>query len=176
MYPVIRMGTDLLRFSGKPLDPLDTHVTSHRILPWDLDMFLELNNGRTLTLYDIARVTLARRAGLWRVLRRQGWGMTVAGLSVRFRRRVRLFQKVESRARLIGWDDRFLYLEQSMWRPGGECTSHILARMAVTDAAGIVGVDRLMAAFDRPPQKPPLPEWVANWSQADATRSWPPEM
>lgn len=175
MYPVLRMGLDMLRFSGKPLDPLDTHVTTHRIWPWDLDMFLELNNGRTLTLYDIGRVTLGRRVGLWRVMRRHGWGMAVVGLSVRFRRRVHLFQTVESRSRLIGWDARFLYIEHSMWRPNGECTSHVLARMAVTDKNGIVTTDRVLAEMDTPPVQPTLPDWAQAWVEADAGRSWPPE-
>lgn len=175
MYPLIRMGLDLVQFRNAPVGILDTHVTTHRILPWDLDMFMELNNGRTLTLYDIGRLTLSRRAGLWRVIRREGWGMTVAGLSVRFRRRVRLFQRVESRTRMVGWDQRFVYMEQSMWRPGGECTSQILARLAVTDRNGIVPPDRVLAAMGQTTASPVLPDWVQNWMTADATRPWPPE-
>lgn len=174
MYPALRMSGDLLRFAGKPMDPLGTHISHHRIYPWDLDMFLELNNGRTLTLYDIGRMTLAQRSGMWRLLRRNGWSMAVAGLSVRFRRRVHLFQRVEARARLVGWDARFFYIEQSMWRAGA-CTSHVLARMAVTDRDGIVIPDRLLAQLDRPLPSPVLPDWAQNWVEAEASRPWPPK-
>ncbi len=57
------------------------------------------------------------------------WGMTVAGNSTRYRRRVRMFDKVTMVTRCIGWDARFLYMEQAMWKDG-ECTSHILIRSA----------------------------------------------
>jgi hypothetical protein len=40
--------------------------------------------------------------------------MAVAGNSLRYRRRVRAFHRLEMRSRLLGWDARFLYVEQSM--------------------------------------------------------------
>lgn len=174
MYPFIRMGVDLALFARAPrLGVFDTHVTTHRIWPWDLDMFAELNNGRTLTLYDVSRTTLAVRCGLWAAIRREGWGLTVAGSSVRYRRRVRVFQKVEVRARALGWDDRFLYVEQSMWR-GGVCCSHILLRTAATDRNGIVEPARLAAALGVVAEGPELPAWVRAWTEAEALRPWPP--
>ncbi|MBE3638978.1 acyl-CoA thioesterase [Mangrovicoccus algicola] len=175
MYPFIRMAVDLWVFrKAPPLSPLEPHSTTHHVWPWDLDIFLELNNGRTLTLYDVARVVQARRAGLWETLKREGWGMTVAGLSVRYRRRVRVFQKVESRVRLVAWDARFFYLDQSMWRKG-ECTSQILVRIAVTGEAGIVPTDRVLDAMAYRGRKPEAPDWVQAWIEAEAARPWPPQ-
>ncbi|WP_172331908.1 acyl-CoA thioesterase [Mangrovicoccus sp. HB161399] len=174
MYPFVRMGVDLwLHRKAPPLSPLETHSTAHRIWPWDLDIFLELNNGRTLTLYDVARVVHARRSGLWDTLKAEGWGMTVAGLSVRYRRRVRVFQKVESRVRLVAWDARFFYLDQSMWRKG-ECASQILARIAVTNPDGIVPTDRVLDGMGYGGRKPVAPEWVQAWIEAESLRPWPP--
>ena len=60
-----------------------------RCRPWDLDMFMEMNNGRVLTLYDLGRFDLSIRSGLWDTLRAQRWGLAVAGSSVRYRKRVR---------------------------------------------------------------------------------------
>ncbi|WP_108258535.1 acyl-CoA thioesterase [Mangrovicoccus ximenensis] len=175
MYPFVRMGVDLWLFrKAPPLSPLEPHVTTHRIWPWDLDMFLELNNGRTLTLYDVARVIQAKRCGLWDTLKAEAWGMTVAGLSVRYRRRVRVFHKVESRVRLAAWDARFFYLDQSMWRKG-ECTSQILVRIAVTDPDGIVPTDRVLDAMGYDGPKPAAPAWVQAWIEAEAARPWPPQ-
>jgi len=138
-------------------------------------MFRELNNGRTLTLYDLGRLPLARRVGLVKVLRDNRWGLTMAGASVRYRARVRAFQKVEIRSRAITYDARFVYLEQSMWR-GATCCSHILYRSAVTDRSGIVSPERVMEALGAPLTPPPMPDWVRHWIEAEATRPWPPEM
>ena len=67
-----------------------THVSYHRCWPWDIDLWMELNNGRTLTFYDLGRIPLARRTGLVELLRKQRWGLTMAGASVRYRARIEL--------------------------------------------------------------------------------------
>lgn len=174
MYPFIRMIKELVIFrNAPPLGITDTHVSHHICWPWDLDFWVELNNGRTLTLYDLGRVPMGTRTGIIGALRDNKWGLTVAGSSVRYRRRVRMFQKFEMRSRCVGWDDKFIYMVQSMWRHG-ECTSQVLLRSAVTDANGIVAPARVLEALGRPTDSPELPEWVQNWIKADASRPWPP--
>jgi acyl-CoA thioesterase FadM len=174
MYPFLRMALELWSVRGAaPLPVTGTHVSQHRCWPWDLDPWRELNNGRTLTLYDLGRLPLGARTGLHRVLAANGWGMTVAGNSTRYRRRVRLFDRVTMVSRCLGWDARFVYMEQSMWK-AGECTSHILIRSAVTSAGGIVPPARVMQALGQSPESPALPDWVQAWIAADAARPWPP--
>ncbi|MCB1362316.1 MAG: thioesterase family protein, partial [Rhodobacteraceae bacterium] len=105
---------------------------------------------------------------------RQGWGMTVAGSSVRYRRRIRMMQRIEMRTRVIGWDARFFYIEQSIWREG-EALNNVLIRSAVTDAKGIVAPERLVAAMGHEgTESPALAAWVQAWIAADAQRPWPP--
>lgn len=175
MYPWFRMFKELWKFRAAPLQPLDTHVSHHRCWPWDIDPWLELNNGRTLTLYDLGRIPMATRTGLHKVARARGWGLAVAGVSVRYRRRVRAFDRVEMRSRLLGWDQRFVYMDQSMWM-GGDCTSQALIRSAVTQGRrGIVNPSEMAVALGLPAESPALPGWVQAWIAADAERPWPPQ-
>ena len=175
MYPFGRMIWQLWRVRKAPRLPLTgTHVSHHYCLPWDIDMWMELNNGRTLMLYDLGRIPLAQRVGLVRVLRRKRWGLTMAGASVRYRRRVHSFERVEMRSRAICWDDRFVYLEQSMWKANGECANHILYRSAVTGPGGIVPPHEVIAELGEDTTSPPMPGWVRAWIEADAERPWPP--
>ena len=174
MYPFVRMMKEIWTSRGAaPLGLTDTHVSHHICWPWDLDMWAELNNGRTLTLFDLGRVPLANRNGLIGILRQKRWGITVAGNTVRYRRRVRAFDRLEMHSRCIGWDERFFYMEQSMWK-AGECTSHMLVRSAVTSANGIVPPAVVLAAAAQPDPSPALPDWVKAWIGADALRPWPP--
>lgn len=174
MYPFVRMLKELaLTARATPLPITGTHVSHHRCWPWDIDLWRELNNGRTLTLYDLGRIPLAGRTGLSRVLLKQRWGLTMAGASVRYRKRIRTFAKFEMRSRLVGWDTRFFYVEQSMWLEG-ECANQIVYRAAVTDRNGIVDTDRACAALGATDPSPTLPAWVQAWIDADATRPWPP--
>ena len=176
MYPLFRLGLELMRARRAPPLAVDgVHVSRHICWPWDIDPWMELNNGRTLTLYDLGRVPLAVRTGLVAAARANGWGLAVAGVSVRYRRRVRAFERIEMRSALVGRDARFLYVEQAM-RHDGEAVSGALIRTAVTSPDGIVPTDRVLAAMGLPGWHPPPPPWVEAWSQADARRPWPPEV
>ena len=196
MYPILRMAKEFAVHRGAaPLGLFETHVSHHRCWPHDIDLWMELNNGRTLTLYDLGRLVLFHRTGLVPVMRKHGWAGTVAGSSVRYRRRIRMFDRIEMRSRLIGWDHRFVYVEQSMWRPQGDCANHILLRTAVTrvppaagkgsgkgavtgaaaGAGGLVPTAEVARAVGEP-VSPPLPGWVGAWIAADDERPWPPAM
>lgn len=175
MFPFIRLAKDMFFAARQPaLGLTDTHVSHHMVWPWDLDGFLELNNGRTLTLYDLGRLGMGLRAGLMKTLRAEKWGLTMAGSSVRYRRRLHAFARFQMRSRAVCWDDKFVYIEQSMWKPDGECASHVLYRAAVTDKNGIVSPTRVLAAMGENATSPAIPDWIAAWIKAEEMRPWPP--
>jgi len=155
-----------------PLGPFDWHRVATRIRPVDLDPFCELNNGRTLTIYDLG-LALYDRLGVAARIAAHGWRPTVAGASVRYRARIRAFDRIEIASRVLGWDGRFFYLDQALWR-GHECCNHVLVRMAFTTGRGIVAADDVAVAMGWATPSPALPDWVQAWSEAEARRPWPP--
>ncbi len=174
MYPLVRLAKEYVTArSAAPLPALGTHVSYHRCWPQDLDLFMEMNNGRILTMLDLGRTTLAYRAGLLGALRQKRWGLTMAGVSVRYRKRIRPFVKFRTVSKAVGWDHRFMYLDQSIWI-GDECAVQALYRSAATDKNGLIPPERVfeVMGFDEP--QPQLPDWVQAWIDADATRPWPP--
>jgi len=176
MYPIIRFTKEMVKFrKARKLDLGEVHVSTHICWPWDVDPWMELNNGRALSLYDLGRLPMALRSGILPLLKEMGWQMAVAGVSVRYRRRVRMFQRFKTQSTILGWDRRFLYFQQSMWRKG-EATSSILARMAITDANGILAPQTAANALGWPKASPNLPEYVLAWIEAEAKRPWPPEV
>ena len=98
----------------------------------------------------------------------------MAGCSMRWRRRVRVFDRLEMYTRCVGWDARFIYMEQSMWKSDQDCANHNLVRAVVSDHNGIVSPARVMKAMGLQEASPPLPDWVQAWVDADAKRPWPP--
>jgi acyl-CoA thioesterase FadM len=174
MYPIARLTKEIFKFRNAPKLAIDdVHISTHICWPIDIDIFGELNNGRTLTLYDLGRLVMGKRTGMMTVVRKNGWGMTMAGASVRYRRRVKMFQKFTMKTSALGRDDKFMYLNQTMWSKG-EATSSILYRSAVTDKNGIVPTQLVADALGYPDWNPDLPEWVTNWIKAEDTRTWPP--
>ncbi|WP_296426999.1 acyl-CoA thioesterase [Yoonia sp.] len=174
MYPLVRLAKEyVIHRNADDLPALGTHVSHHRCWPQDIDLFMEMNNGRILTILDLGRTTLARRVGLLRTLRQNKWGLTMAGVSVRYRKRIRPFVKFRTVSKTVGWDQRFFYLDQSIWI-GETCAAQALYRSAVTDKNGIVRPDRVLAASGYVGETPTLPDWITHWIDAEATRPWPP--
>ena len=176
MYPYVRMFKEMWKFRRAPrLTIREPHVSTHRIWPWDLDPWRELNNGRTLTLFDLGRIPMAVRMGFEDVAKAKGWGITVAGNSTRYRKRVTVFQKLTQVSRVLGWDARFVYIEQSFWRDG-ECTASMLLRSAFIRKGGMVPTADVLKALSQDQESPVLPDWVQAWIAGDAGRTWPPEL
>ena len=119
-------------------------------------------------------MSLGERTAFAATLKAQRWGIAVAGNTVRYRRRVRAFDRLTIRTRCIGWDARFLYMEQSMWK-GEDCTSQQVIRSAVTSKSGIVAPAALLRAMGTALESPALPEWVRLWVEAEDRRPWPPQ-
>ncbi len=174
MYPIFRFAKEMAIHARVGTLPLgEIHRSTHICWPWDVDPWLEMNNGRTLTLFDLGRLPMVHRAGMLPALKANGWAVAVAGASVRYRRRVRMFQRFSMQSAILGWDARFMYFQQSMWSKG-EATSSILLRMAITDASGILAPARMAAELGWPETSPTLPEYVTAWIKAEAKRPWPP--
>ena len=176
MYPIVRLAKEFFVHRNAPELPVSgVHISHHRCWPQDIDMFVEMNNGRILTILDLGRTVLAKRVYLLRTLKENKWGLTMAGASVRYRRRIRPFEKFIVKSRCIGWDERFFYLDQTIW-VYDKCAAQALYRSAVTDKNGIVAPDRVFTAAGSTDARPILPDWAQNWIDAEDTRIWPPEV
>jgi len=89
-----------------------------RVWPHDLDVWGHMNGGRYVTLSDLGRLDLFVRTGLLRLVLQERWVLPMGAVAVRFRRPLRLFQIVELRSRMLGWDDRWGYVATDFVRDG----------------------------------------------------------
>jgi len=175
MYPFARMASVLWKARRSPAAQFtDATTCSFYAHPWDMDMFLEMNNGRHLTLYDLGRFDLSIKCGLAKTLKHQKWGLVVAGSSARFRKRIFAFQKVTMTTQLVGIDHRWFYIQQSMAVNGEPCSTAVF-RTGVTEKGRTVLTERVINALDEPDFELNPPAWVQAWIDADNTRPWPPE-
>lgn len=176
MYPYFRAALMMFRARSMPkIGIYDTHVSHHRALPWDTDAFGELNNGRILTLFELGRWQACVRMGIIRPIIKERLMLPVAGVSVRYRKRIPLFQKYRMQTRFLGFDDRFVYAEQSMWQ-GDTCNHQLLLRAAIKSRSGTMKPAVFADMIGADQSSPILPDWANAWIDADKTRPWPPEI
>jgi len=157
----------LAALAGRRLAPFEAGAVAFRVWPLDLDANLHLNNGRYLALMDLGRVDLMLRSGLARGLWRRRWTPVLGAAQVRFRRPVPPFARVVLRTRLVGWEDRWIYLDQRIERADGTLAAHALLKAAFVGRTGTVPADEVAALMDLD-CSPPLPEAVGAWTAADA--------
>ncbi|MFD2234200.1 thioesterase family protein [Phaeospirillum tilakii] len=162
-----RMARVLATTGRRPkLGLLDESELNFRVWPSDLDFNLHMNNARYLAVMDLGRLDLVVRGGLWRAVLRRRWQAVLAGSVVRFRRQLRPFQPFTLKTRLVGWDERWLYLDHRIEGPDG-LACHALMRAAFVGPTGVVAPAEVVAEAGWNGTPPPPPAWAGAWRELD---------
>ena len=135
--------------------------------PPDLDVYLHVNNGVYLQMMDVARSNYIADLGGFPLLKEKGWYPVVAAQTVTYRRSLTLGQRFEITTRVVGWDERVVFLEQVFSRGGELCARGLVAgrflargsndRVPAPEALGLLG-----GVVD----SPPVPDDVLQWARA----------
>ena len=172
MYPYLRTLKLLARKRNlTQLELGDESVLKMRVLFGDIDPFLELNNGRHLTMMDFGRFDIAMRTGLLKIAKQNGWAFTIAGASVRYRHRIKLLQRFTLHSQVVGYDEKWFYFHQKTVRQE-KIHSAALIRAAITSKNGIVNPKVVLEAMGYDNLDYSVPDWVAAWAAADDLRPW----
>jgi len=147
------------------LEPTDTALVVGRVWPTDVDVSAT-NNAAYLVFLEMARIDLLLRTGLARVSVRKRWAAPMASIHVRFRKALRRFQKFQASARLVYWDQKWLYLEQRIERDG-EVVATAFAKFVVLSADGPVAPMDLATALGASLVAPPKPAVVEHYEAAE---------
>ena len=99
---------------------------SLRVLPNDLDLNFHMNNGRFLSVMDLGRVDMIIRMGMLRTLSNNGWYPVIGAIHTTFRKSLYLFERYDIVSHIVGWDDKWIYITQTIERGGDEvATAHM---------------------------------------------------
>lgn len=156
---------------GGTIPPSSVGRIRLRTLPTDLDLLGHMNNGRYASLFDLGRFDLLIRTGVWPVLAERGWYGVVASETLTFRKSLRLWQRFEVESRLMGHDERSVYLVHRAVVDGEVYAEMIVRTRFLRRSGGTVPHEELFAALHRPDDLPPIPEWVHAWAEGAALPS-----
>ena len=149
----------------------DTSHVTFRVNPLDLDLQRHMNNGRYLSLMDLGRMDLMLRSRFWQRITGQGWYPVVAGQTITYRRSLTLGQRFELATRVIGYDERWIYMEQ-VFRSGDAVIADAIVRARfLRTSGGSVDVQEVLDLVGPPPEDPVLPDWVETWNRESSAHS-----
>ena len=158
------------RFRSR-IQPLDESVVRFRALPHDCDLNFHLNAGRFVCFMDVARIELLARMRVLRPVIKRGWRPVVGGNVVRYRRSIQPFERFAVRSRVLGWDDKWFYIEHIVERHDGSLAAIGIMRTLLRTEGRNVEPRELMELMELGAlQSPPLPEFVEQWRRAEDAR------
>lgn len=148
---------------GNALGPRDVSTVRVTTLPTDLDLLRHMNNGRYLSLMDLGRWDLLVRTGLMDAMKEHGWYAVVSAETITFRKSLTLGQRFDIESRLLGHDDRAIFLEHRVVVNGEIYARAIVGARMVRRSGGTVPHEELFAAIGRPEGLPDIADWIEDW-------------
>ena len=161
-------------FAGRPATMEAVHAVHFRVWPNDLDTNLHMNNGRYLTLMDLGRVDMMIRAGLARTIMREKWMPVIAGISMIYRRSLSPFERYRLETRMLGWDDRWVYLEQTFIRANGDLAARGFVKAAFLKGGIRISNAEIARISGHAGPAPHLPDALKGLFPSTETLSSPP--
>lgn len=140
-------------------------------LPTDIDILRHMNNGRYLSLFDLGRWDLLVRTGIWDAMNSHGWYAVVSSETITFRKSLQLWQRFVIESRMLGHDDRAVYMEHRAVVAGEVYARAIVRARLLKKSGGTLSHDELFAAVGRPEGVPDVEPWVHEWAAASALPS-----
>ena len=138
----------------------------------DIDVYPEVNNGRHLVFCDLARYDIAFKIGLFKYVRKNKYAFVIGGSTIRYRKRLAPFRKATVRSKIVGFDEKFYYFQQTIEQKN-EVKSSAVLRAGIRFKGGVAPPAEVMKdlGYDLQPFMEP---WVLEWANWDnEQRPWP---
>lgn len=158
--------TCLWAFFKPRIRPGDTIELRLRVWPGDLDVNGHMNNGRYMTVADLALVEYFVRSGFLRLALQRGWKPMLGGGIISFRRGLKAFAVYRLRFTLACWDERWNYMRFEFVR-GDEIMAVGHTKGAAVSKQGIVGCREVYTLLGFDPSSPAFPASITAWLEAD---------
>lgn len=139
---------------AKKLAVLEPSRLSLLVCPNDLDVYGHLNNGRYLALMDLGRIDLIWRSKLADLVYKRKWYPLVAGVTIRYRRPLRLFQGFTLVTRVASWDSKWIYVEQ-LFVHRGKAIARAIVRGILRGPEDSIPTAQVLEALGLDPNMPP---------------------
>ena len=167
MYPYFRLIRVVITKSFRPKVNFHTQGEDSinlMVLPQDIDPFMELNNGRYVTLLDLGRFGYSVNVNIKKFLKENQWSMTITGTYNNYRHRLRLFQRFQLKTRLMGYDEKWFYFFQKAVKNDKTYMASVV-RFSFTSKNGIVFPKEVIKAMGEQYDPNKLDGWVQELSK-----------
>jgi hypothetical protein len=163
----IRILITLTRSLFQPrIEPTAVLRTGMIVGPTEADIKY-VGNARYLLFMEVGRLELMVRTGALRQARRRKWTPLVAAQTIRYQSPLRRFQRFTLTTHLVGWDDKWFYIEHKI-EHRGRLMAFGLVRSCFRGKDGLVPPPVAFAALGMAGTQSPVPGYVGPWAAAES--------
>lgn len=147
-----------------PLGVLDEDRLEMRVWPNDIDFNLHMNNARYLSVMDYGRMHLLARAQILNHVIRSRWMPLVGAVWMTYRRSLPVFARFTLMSRMVCWDERWFYMEQSFTGKEGLAALGWVKGL-LRSPEGNLDPQKVIETVAPGVVSPPMPESIALWNE-----------
>ena len=134
-----------------------------RVWPNDIDLNLHLNNSRFLSCMDYGRMHLTVATGVLKLAVAEKWTPLVGSVFITYRRSLPLFTRFQLSSRILCWDERWFYIEQTFsFSEGLAAVAWVKGLFRAKD--GNVAPQSIVDRVEPGTVSPMMPETLAQWN------------
>lgn len=144
-------------------------VRNFIVWPTDIDIFRHMNNGIYLTLLDLARFDLMKRANAWQKLKKAHIHPVVVQETITFRKSLTPWLRFQIETKMLGWDEQAFYIGQRFVVKGEIYAEAVVKLRFLKSPKGTPTPTEVNAVLGGwPGPVPELPSWIFDWNKAAA--------
>jgi acyl-CoA thioesterase FadM len=125
-----------------------------------------MNNGRYLTIMDLGRLDMTLHSGLIHAVIKNRWMPVLGGATIAYQRPLAPFQRYTLTTRILGWDEKWIYMEQ-VFDSRGKRAATAMVRALIRGKDRSIPTADVMRSVGLDAPSPPLPPQLRAWIESD---------
>jgi acyl-CoA thioesterase FadM len=123
-----------------------------------------MNNGKYLSIMDLARLDLLIRTKIASQISRNGWYPIVVAETIRFRKSLKLFDAFLVETSVVGWDEKAFVLQQKFWCHDICMAEAVVRARVLKKSGGSVLPREVLALAGLTAESNALTGWISDWN------------
>jgi len=154
--------------SKPPLLPTQESSVDLKVRFTDLDYNLHMNNARFVEAFEMGRMDMVVRNGLYKLIfKPNGYQPFVGSVHVRYLSPLKLWQRYQISSKVVGWDHKWVYMTQRIDSDNKLCALAIV-KAIFRNKTGTISPFEILKELGHDLPSPEIPKYLTEWIETES--------
>jgi YbgC/YbaW family acyl-CoA thioester hydrolase len=140
-----------------------------RVGVFDIDFNMHINNARYMVFMERARWDHPIQTDTWDAMLKEKLNFIIAGIEMGYIREIRFGKKFEIQTQYLGWDDKYVYMEQR-FVVGDKIHAYGMVKAVFLQRGKLAKPANVAEILGIDPVSQPLPEHMDLWKRLSGAK------